>query len=873
MKKHNWFLNLILVVIITSASLTGCKFFASSKLKTPIVSLNKNQNIISWETDYDASKYEIYMNESKIDDVEIDSDKTQYSYNYSSVVGEFGEYRFQVKSIGSGKFADSDLSEAVIVKMGTASKYLDKNIATTKYLYDSNFAPKDIKVENNIISWSKPVKYTQVDHYLVSIYSNTLGIVDYLCDETKLIITNEMMISNDVLAIKVSSVVDKNNYESKKLCYFNPIDDNKYGEYTDNIYIFDGEVYDHYIENWYELQNIYYYAFIYRIEEISFMVDNDFHKEYEDSYFASTSYDEYKADEYIVGYAYYETYGFASGGLPHLSEPFKISTTNENCFTLTSKFLLNEPQLTGVGASTKTYNQDDKYEPYYNTTTNYEKRDEDYDDFVSDDWFLSTEVSSSEELFWAVSSHVTPIIKNSDSRANIIYAKAKEILRDIISDDMTNYEKVLSIFDYIMVNTTYDYSAFKQGGNTNPMQFMCYYLEAVFMSNQALSVCDGYSKAFALLCNMEGINCVRVVGTAGTTTEGGHAWNKVEIDGNWYVVDITWTEMQGDSEGSSYLQKNHAIIDGRYEAYVERVVVPDEEESSHMYFLLSDEDIKDTHKAFANRYIYDILICPNNYNYYEQTYLTVNDKSYSRVVNTIEDLSVILDNCLKNNFSGLEFVISPQLFNQAKYHGDILEILIEARYSFCSLEYFVNMVDGEIVYNEEGIQFKNQIIYYERERNYAGFKYNSNGDIGILVLVKANVTMTTNQRINDYIEFVTSNKIENQDKVVISKEKIFELIKSQIDITKINGYTDLMTNEQKVQLVNDYINSISDNDRIKMLETYFEAILSEKGISNVSIVRTSEDITKKTNTQDELGNWVIKDVTSGEFSFNFEYNN
>lgn len=59
-------------------------------------------------------------------------------------------------------------------------------------------------------------------------------------------------------------------------------------------------------------------------------------------------------------------------------------------------------------------------------------------------------------------------------------------------------------------------------------------------------VCDGYSRAFMLLCNKLDIPCVLVDGYAVTKAgEPGefHMWNSVKMpDGQWYGVDVTWND-------------------------------------------------------------------------------------------------------------------------------------------------------------------------------------------------------------------------------------------------------------------------------------------------------------------------------------------
>lgn len=55
---------------------------------------------------------------------------------------------------------------------------------------------------------------------------------------------------------------------------------------------------------------------------------------------------------------------------------------------------------------------------------------------------------------------------------------------------------------------------------------------AFFFKN---TVCAGYSKAFSLLLNSQGIENVAV-------TSDSHAWNEVRINGTWYITDVTWDE-------------------------------------------------------------------------------------------------------------------------------------------------------------------------------------------------------------------------------------------------------------------------------------------------------------------------------------------
>ncbi len=54
------------------------------------------------------------------------------------------------------------------------------------------------------------------------------------------------------------------------------------------------------------------------------------------------------------------------------------------------------------------------------------------------------------------------------------------------------------------------------------------------------SVCQGYAKAIQYLLNAKKIQCCMVTGRTYDGT--GHAWNLVNIDGEYYYLDATWGE-------------------------------------------------------------------------------------------------------------------------------------------------------------------------------------------------------------------------------------------------------------------------------------------------------------------------------------------
>ena len=93
-----------------------------------------------------------------------------------------------------------------------------------------------------------------------------------------------------------------------------------------------------------------------------------------------------------------------------------------------------------------------------------------------------------------------------------------------------DYEKIVSIYDYMCKNISYDYE------NLNDNSYMLKYSAYAALINKK-SVCQGYANLFYRLALEVGIDTRVVVGTG---NGGAHAWNIVKIDGKYYNLDATW---------------------------------------------------------------------------------------------------------------------------------------------------------------------------------------------------------------------------------------------------------------------------------------------------------------------------------------------
>lgn len=133
---------------------------------------------------------------------------------------------------------------------------------------------------------------------------------------------------------------------------------------------------------------------------------------------------------------------------------------------------------------------------------------------------------------------------DSDAYRRAVDAAASECF----TADMTPLEKVVAAHDWIVLNCQYDpYVAnggqyTTAGGVTYGKDEKVYTSYGVFVDGNA--VCQGYALALKVLMDRAGIPCCYV-----SSESMNHAWNMVQLDGNWYHADVTWGDPVGSGIG------------------------------------------------------------------------------------------------------------------------------------------------------------------------------------------------------------------------------------------------------------------------------------------------------------------------------------
>lgn len=257
-------------------------------------------------------------------------------------------------------------------------------------------------------------------------------------------------------------------------------------------------------------------------------------------------------------------------------------------------------------------------------------------------------VKDSNDLYRAVSNGYKPKFEGENATAlSALYQKARNVLTKYITDDMSEVEKVAVIYDWIVCEIDYDIDVAEMGNGYNVSGYNAFYLEGVFDDGRA--VCDGKSKAFALLCGMEGIKALRIRGYANAELaslseakkqECGHAWNKVLVDADgdgereWYVVDTTW----GDASVKSTSSKPFAI----------------DEYLTYAYFLRTDADVSATHESDMEQPAANTV-----YNTYKNTFINIGTKTVDLYIESKAELQELLAYSTQNGQLCLSVYIVP----------------------------------------------------------------------------------------------------------------------------------------------------------------------------------------------------------------------
>ena len=143
----------------------------------------------------------------------------------------------------------------------------------------------------------------------------------------------------------------------------------------------------------------------------------------------------------------------------------------------------------------------------------------------------------------------------SDNDIAILDERVEEIYDELISDNMSDVEKIKAIHDYIINNTRYDNDRSEEIKNDT-------YINIYHHSNMAFgplidgkAICGGYTDAMALFLDKMHLENYKVSGEK-------HIWNLVYVNGEWKHLDLTWDDPVVNT-GEDMLLDSFFLVDSK----------------------------------------------------------------------------------------------------------------------------------------------------------------------------------------------------------------------------------------------------------------------------------------------------------------------
>lgn len=232
---------------------------------------------------------------------------------------------------------------------------------------------------------------------------------------------------------------------------------------------------------------------------------------------------------------------------------------------------------------------------------------------INDMWYPCEHNADSHHCYEAVYDWAPHYIAGKSQLTTMTsnFNKAVEKAMAGIDESMTDLEKALYCHDYIEKINSYDYESYTAG--SVPASSHSAYGPLVLNT----SVCDGYALAYSYLMQQCGIN-TRLV----TSDDMAHAWSAVELDGEWYFVDLTYDDpiysFSNADKGNPFdvvyhdaflmsetLLKNTQYDSGNYRGWAQTDIVADNTQyDTAIWKLITDAEGSLTQLGVSNEYGY-----------------------------------------------------------------------------------------------------------------------------------------------------------------------------------------------------------------------------------------------------------------------------
>ncbi len=137
---------------------------------------------------------------------------------------------------------------------------------------------------------------------------------------------------------------------------------------------------------------------------------------------------------------------------------------------------------------------------------------------------------------WPFRDEIHPVVKNMPASAE---QSIESLAQYVVAQERDPLQRVKALHDWVADHIAYDAALLLRMEAGEFVSAETQSAERVFRDRKG--VCAGYANLMAALGRVVGIEIRVVVGHARSSMDGvGHAWNAVNIEGRWYLIDATW---------------------------------------------------------------------------------------------------------------------------------------------------------------------------------------------------------------------------------------------------------------------------------------------------------------------------------------------
>lgn len=140
----------------------------------------------------------------------------------------------------------------------------------------------------------------------------------------------------------------------------------------------------------------------------------------------------------------------------------------------------------------------------------------------------------------------------NDSTINILNKKIDTVYNELITDNMTDYDKIKAIHDYIIDNSVYDEQRANNLYNDYQGEFSSNIATGPLLQDHG--ICSGYTDAMKLFLDKMNIPNYKI-------SSENHIWNLVYIDNKWLHLDLTWDDPVINNGEISTIDHTYFLID------------------------------------------------------------------------------------------------------------------------------------------------------------------------------------------------------------------------------------------------------------------------------------------------------------------------